>query len=137
MAELVAYDVSDDQRRARLAAVLQAFGDRSQKSVFLISVAADELAFIMRRPGEIINHDRDSLWVLRQCQTCWVTARAGQAEPRARCSIGRSCERSGGPGGVSASARFGLRVCMALDKAIRCFGSPFCIGWGLCGGSGV
>lgn len=71
MAELVAYDVSDDQRRARLAAALQTFGDRIQKSVFLISVAADELAFIMRRAGEIIDHDRDSLWVLRHCQTCW------------------------------------------------------------------
>ncbi|MFI8774620.1 CRISPR-associated endonuclease Cas2 [Gordonia sp. NPDC062954] len=32
---LVAYDITEDRRRARLAALLQAWGDRIQYSVFI------------------------------------------------------------------------------------------------------
>lgn len=78
---LAAYDVSENQRRARLAALLQAFGDRIQKSVFLISVDVDELKFITKQAAVIIDEDSDSLWVLHQCVSCWETvARVGQAE---------------------------------------------------------
>lgn len=77
---LAAYDVSEDQRRARLAALLQAFGDRIQKSVFLVSVDVEELEFITAQAATIIDEDRDSLWVLRQCVSCWDTvAKVGQA----------------------------------------------------------
>lgn len=77
---LAAYDVSDDQRRARLAALLQAYGDRIQKSVFLLNVDAEELAKITEKAGAIIKAETDSLWVLRQCAGCWkVSLQLGQA----------------------------------------------------------
>ena len=40
---LAAYDVREDDRRARLAAVLQSLGDRVQKSVFVIILDETEL----------------------------------------------------------------------------------------------
>lgn len=77
---MAAYDVSDDQRRARLAALLQAYGDRIQKSVFLLSVDADELNTITTKAENIMNANTDSLWVLRQCAGCWeVSIQLGQA----------------------------------------------------------
>lgn len=35
---LVAYDISDDARRTRIAKCLQAFGDRVQYSVFVVDI---------------------------------------------------------------------------------------------------
>ena len=32
---VIAYDISDDRRRSQVAAVLQAYGDRIQRSVFV------------------------------------------------------------------------------------------------------
>lgn len=37
---LIAYDVADDQRRARLAKLLESFGDRIQYSVFIVDITA-------------------------------------------------------------------------------------------------
>lgn len=76
------YDVSEDQRRARLAALLQAHGDRIQRSVFLISSDADTLSAITTKSAGIIDEDTDSLWIMRQCESCWeVVERVGQATP--------------------------------------------------------
>lgn len=77
---LAAYDISEDQRRARLAALLQAYGDRIQKSVFLLNVDANELSTVTTKAGGIMNVNTDSLWVLRQCAGCWeVSIQLGQA----------------------------------------------------------
>lgn len=39
---VAAYDVSEDRRRARVAAMLQMYGDRVQRSVFLLSLRAEQ-----------------------------------------------------------------------------------------------
>lgn len=44
LTHVIAYDISDDHRRARIAAVLQAYGDRIQRSVFICALEADLLA---------------------------------------------------------------------------------------------
>lgn len=79
---VAAYDVCEDQRRARLAALLQAYGDRIQKSVFLISADAEALAAIAAKSAGIIDERTDSLWIMRQCAPCWeVVEQVGQASP--------------------------------------------------------
>jgi len=68
---VIAYDVSEDRRRSRLAAVLQAYGDRIQRSVFLATIDMDTLQEITDRAREIVNLDVDSVYFFRQCGTCW------------------------------------------------------------------
>ena len=71
LTHVIAYDISDDRRRARAAAVLQAYGDRIQRSVFVAALEADRLREVRDRLGEIINPDTDSVYIFRQCATCW------------------------------------------------------------------
>jgi CRISPR-associated protein Cas2 len=68
---VIAYDISDDHRRAHVAAILQAYGDRIQRSVFLATIDGSTLAEARQRIAEIINPDNDSVYVFRQCAACW------------------------------------------------------------------
>lgn len=77
---IAAYDVSENARRARVAAMLQLHGDRIQKSVFVLSLDADELAELRTRVAEVIDLDEDSFYVFHQCADCWeIMGYAGQA----------------------------------------------------------
>lgn len=79
---IVAYDVSEDQRRARLAALLQRHGDRVQFSVFVCRLDADELTALLEAGRTIINLSTDSIYIFRQCQDCWsAVGSVGQAHP--------------------------------------------------------
>jgi CRISPR-associated protein Cas2 len=71
LTHVIAYDISEDRRRARLAAVLQAYGDRVQRSVFVCTLEPDLLEDIRNRVAEIINPETDSVYVFRQCAACW------------------------------------------------------------------
>lgn len=80
---IAAYDIREDDRRARLAAMLQVHGDRIQKSVFLLTLDEDELTDLSNRCREVIDPNIDSLWFARQCQNCWREAiRIGQTDLR-------------------------------------------------------
>ena len=68
---IAAYDVRDDDRRARLAATLQSVGDRVQKSVFVLMIDSQSFSELRLRAGQIIDPDTDSLLFFRQCATCW------------------------------------------------------------------
>lgn len=46
---LVCYDISRDAARARVAAYLQQWGDRIQRSVFVCVVAPDDLSEMIGR----------------------------------------------------------------------------------------
>lgn len=70
---VIAYDISEDGRRARVAAVLQAHGDRVQRSVFVCALEAETLQEIRDRVTGIINPVTDSVYVFRQCAACWET----------------------------------------------------------------
>lgn len=71
LTHVIAYDISDDRRRARVAAILQTYGDRIQRSVFVCAVEAGLLDEARERIGEIINPETDSVYVFRQCAACW------------------------------------------------------------------
>ena len=71
MTVIAAYDISHNDRRARLAAVLQAYGDRIQKSVFILKVEPEELDLIVSKAEGILDLNSDSLWFARQCADCW------------------------------------------------------------------
>ena len=73
LTHVIAYDISDDRRRARVAAVLQAYGDRVQRSVFVATVDDDMLREARDRISQIINPETDSVYIFRQCAACWET----------------------------------------------------------------
>lgn len=68
---LAAYDVREDARRARLAGLLQAWGDRIQYSVFLLTIPDDDLADLLEKARSILRTNEDSLYFFRQCTACW------------------------------------------------------------------
>lgn len=70
LTHVIAYDISDDARRARVAAILQAHGDRVQRSVFVCTLEADTLHDLCDRLSQTINPRTDSLHVFRQCSAC-------------------------------------------------------------------
>jgi CRISPR-associated protein Cas2 len=71
LTHIIAYDISDDRRRARVAAILQAYGDRIQRSVFVATIDTGQLNEARERITQIINPDTDSVYVFRQCAACW------------------------------------------------------------------
>lgn len=78
---VAAYDVREDDRRSRLAALLQVHGDRVQKSVFLLSIDEPDFSELQARALALIDADTDSLWFARQCADCWgVVVRLGQTD---------------------------------------------------------
>jgi CRISPR-associated protein Cas2 len=71
LTHVVAYDISDDRRRARVSAVLQAYGDRVQRSVFVCILESGLLQEVRERMSAIIDPETDSVYVFRQCAPCW------------------------------------------------------------------
>lgn len=85
MIVVATYDISQDSRRSRVAALLQAHGDRIQKSVYLLDVSHEDLAALTQKASEMMDLDEDSLYVLAQCANCWDNVvLVGQAEPPTR-----------------------------------------------------
>lgn len=58
---LVAYDVPCDRRRARLAKVLSAYGDRIQYSVFVVDAARSKLVRLRDDVKKVIEQAEDSV----------------------------------------------------------------------------
>jgi CRISPR-associated protein Cas2 len=80
MTVIIAYDISSDTSRARMAATLQQWGNRVQRSVFVCVLEPDGLREILDRLGAIIDPDTDSVYAFRQCATCWDSVHVlGQA----------------------------------------------------------
>ena len=79
---IACYDISEDGRRARVAARLQRWGDRIQYSVFLCTIAAKDVPELVESVTAIIDTDTDSFFVARQCGTCWDgRIVVGQSQP--------------------------------------------------------
>ena len=71
LTHVIAYDISEDSRRARVAALLQARGDRVQRSVFVCALEPETLRELCEHLNQIINPRTDSIHVFRQCSSCW------------------------------------------------------------------
>ena len=77
---LIAYDVPDDRRRARLAKLILSYGDRIQYSVFIVDAAPAKVRRIKDEVQELIDPDEDSvlfcdLGLLARLQLHWPGAR--------------------------------------------------------------
>lgn len=71
---VVAYDVVDDRRRARLADRLSELLHRVQKSVFEGDIDAKELEAVYERISAEADLTQDSVLVLRLCRSCVLSA---------------------------------------------------------------
>lgn len=79
---LVGYDVVRDGRRARLAALLQAWGNRIQYSLFVCSLEPEQDDVLVAEMAKIIDCDEDSVYIVRQCKHCWESLTTlGQGQP--------------------------------------------------------
>lgn len=58
---LVAYDIPDDRRRARLSKLLQRFGDRVQYSVFVVDCAPARMIRLRDQVHGVIDQRFDSV----------------------------------------------------------------------------
>ena len=67
---LVAYDISDDRRRAQSVRILLDYGRRVQESVFWLEAEGELIDQMRRRIRVVIDPEVDSLWILFLCETC-------------------------------------------------------------------
>ncbi|HEY6798601.1 MAG TPA: CRISPR-associated endonuclease Cas2 [Kineosporiaceae bacterium] len=70
MRTIVAYDIADDAHRARFAAILAAFGERIQQSVFLCELDDESRRLVVSKAEELIDHDNDRVHLIAQCPDC-------------------------------------------------------------------
>lgn len=71
---VAAYDIRDDNTRERVARVLFEFGERVQRSVFLVWLEPEEVGELRRRVGaQLITDDRFDLFPVdeRGTRTRW------------------------------------------------------------------
>lgn len=68
---VVAYDITDNARRLRLATLLQGIGDRVQKSVFVLSIEPVRVSVLCATIAKIVDPVEDSVLLFRQCGKCW------------------------------------------------------------------
>lgn len=79
---VVAYDISDDRRRARAAALLQAHGDRLQESVYLVIIDQGRFRELMDALTATVSDEEDSVFAFAQCHDCWESrVQIGLARP--------------------------------------------------------
>lgn len=68
---VVAYDIEQDRRRARVMNALKDFGLRVQYSVFECELNPTRLAQLRERLESLIDARRDRLHIYRLCDTCF------------------------------------------------------------------
>ena len=67
---VVCYDVANNKRRYKVAACLDGYGDRVQRSVFELSVSRTLLEQCLAEVSGLIDAAEDSLVVYRLCAAC-------------------------------------------------------------------
>ena len=68
---VVAYDISNDQRRNKVAKILEDFGDRAQYSVFEMElIRPEQLNDLRSRVEQVIEPTADGVRVYFLCQNC-------------------------------------------------------------------
>lgn len=70
MKYVISYDITNNRRRARVAALLSGFAYRVQKSVFEGFFSVHELADLISRIEKIIDLSKDSIRAYPLCETC-------------------------------------------------------------------
>jgi CRISPR-associated protein Cas2 len=67
---VVAYDITDDRRRARLASALEDYGVRVQYSVFECMLTRERLSALRREVERIVDPDVDRVDYYQLCTRC-------------------------------------------------------------------
>ncbi len=79
---VLAYDLSDDRRRAKIARLMESLGERVQGSVFEAWLNEAELNRLIAKARKIMNEREDSLRVYRLCGACRAKVRVvGEGRP--------------------------------------------------------
>lgn len=73
---VLAYDIADDRRRARIARLMEGHGERVQGSVFEAYLQPKDLDNLLRRAAKVMRKEHDSLRVYFLCAACRGKARA-------------------------------------------------------------
>jgi CRISPR-associated protein Cas2 len=72
---VLAYDIADDKRRARIAKEMEAVGERVQGSVFEAWLSDGELEKLLKRVKKVLRQEEDSLRIYQLCEACRGKAR--------------------------------------------------------------
>lgn len=81
MRYVIAYDVSDNARRARVAKALESLGERVQGSVFEADLNEKALERLQQRLAKLIDAETDGVRFYRLCGECAREARfVGQSK---------------------------------------------------------
>jgi CRISPR-associated protein Cas2 len=67
---VVSYDISDDDRRGRVHAILLNYGTRVQYSVFECELEPAQLGQLQARLSRLVRSDEDNLRYYRLCKDC-------------------------------------------------------------------
>lgn len=72
---VLAYDISDDHRRAKIARLMESMGARVQGSVFEAYLKPVELEELLRRAKKIMKMQEDGLRIYPLCRACCAKIR--------------------------------------------------------------
>jgi len=67
---VLAYDIADDRRRAKIARLMESMGARVQGSVFEAYLKPVELDDLLRRARKILKKQEDGLRIYPLCAAC-------------------------------------------------------------------
>jgi len=72
---LVIYDITDDKRRNKLAAMLKVFGlARIQYSAFRGELNSNDRMVLAKKVGQFVEDEKDSIFIIPLCDRCLSTA---------------------------------------------------------------
>ena len=69
---VLAYDIANDRRRARIAKASEAVGERVQGSVFEAYLTSGELEKLLKKTSKVMDVKFDSLRIYCLCESCKV-----------------------------------------------------------------
>ncbi len=79
---LLAYDITSDRRRAKIAKLMESLGERVQGSVFEAWLTTVELEKLVKKAQKLLNEKEDSLRVYVICAACRPRLKVyGQGSP--------------------------------------------------------
>jgi CRISPR-associated protein Cas2 len=79
---LLAYDIADNKRRAKIAKLMEAMGERVQGSVFEAYLDAAELQKVVKKSEKVMKMEEDSLRIYFLCESCRPKLKTlGQGKP--------------------------------------------------------
>ncbi|MCW5968917.1 MAG: CRISPR-associated endonuclease Cas2 [Blastocatellales bacterium] len=70
---LVAYDIADDRRLNRVAALMQDYGKRVQRSVFECRLDAERLEDLSKKLKDLLHWREDKVQIYPLCGACEIT----------------------------------------------------------------